>query len=120
MGKDSFLNDMEVVMRTIFMCSALVLLAGCVQPLNPTFYATDGSKADATITMAYGPLNMMNERVDAAKLEAEGDQVALEKCSSWGYSKAEAFGGVREVCSLVGGYGSCLRANQVIEYQCIK
>ncbi|WP_222149639.1 YecR family lipoprotein, partial [Escherichia coli] len=43
--------------------------------------------------------------------------LAGQKCKTWGYTGAEAFGGQTSTCAQVGAYG-CEMTNVSIEYQC--
>ncbi|MEW6854737.1 YecR family lipoprotein, partial [Salmonella enterica subsp. enterica serovar Isangi] len=43
--------------------------------------------------------------------------LAGQKCNTWGYTGAEAFGGQTSTCAQVVAYG-CEMTNVSIEYQC--
>lgn len=74
--------------RFILVSLAALSLVGCATPKS--WMATDGSRADATVVLSY-EYNAMYEQpvVD----DSQGLQVAIDRCKSWGYTSAEAFGG---------------------------
>lgn len=45
--------------------------------------------------------------------------MATQRCQSWGYQGAEAFGGVTRQCNQFGGFNGCARWTVTKEYQCI-
>ncbi|MDR2893311.1 MAG: YecR-like lipofamily protein [Deltaproteobacteria bacterium] len=76
-------------MKLNFLLAALLVfgLTGCAAP--KTWQATDGSRADAVVELSYEYMVWELPDVD----DAQGMQVALARCKSWGYTSAEAFGG---------------------------
>ena len=92
--------------------SVVVGLSGCA--VAKTYVATGGSRADGTISLSYdyGPF----ERPEVS--EAQGLAEAKQRCAVWGYSNADAFGGVMETCSLYDGFGRCGRRLITKNYQC--
>jgi hypothetical protein len=90
---------------------ALVGLAGCstVSQMD----ATGGSRADGVVRLSfeYGAFNKV--KID----EATALQTARDRCHTWGYKDAEAFGGVTRQCNGSNAYG-CLHWIVTKEYQC--
>lgn len=89
----------------------MIALAGCATA--KTWQATGGSRADGVVRLSYQYGLFEQPEVD----EAAGQQIAVERCAVWGYTGAEAFGGVTEACN---GYGSsgCTSWLVTKEYQC--
>ena len=85
--------------------------------------AVGGSKADATVIMAYdqGPL----ESVTPNWLDAQRD--ALKRCNAWGYSRVEQFSGIESLCTEIGRGlaingtlpGQCARHHVRKTFQCL-
>ena len=90
----------------------LVVLAGCGTVSQMT--ATGGSRADGIVRLSYeyGSFNKVN--ID----EATALRTAQERCRTWGYKDAEAFGGVTRQCQASNMYG-CMRWTVTKEYQCV-
>lgn len=88
------------------------LVAGCaatrvsLQPLS-------GSKADGTVVLGleYGGFQRVEWQWD------QGQQVAQQRCSAWGYSGAQRFNDGMQTCIQWNSYG-CLRYRLTVEYQC--
>ncbi len=72
-----------------------------------------GSRSDGTVKLAYEHGEFQRPQVD---WEA-ANQTATERCSAWGYSRAEAFGGGLSECSAYNQYG-CYHWIVTITYQC--
>ena len=91
---------------------AVVTLTGCAR-VEPSTVAVGGSRADATVAIQYGP------SPQAPNLgETNMKDLAVKKCSVWGYSNADAFGGARRTsCAQFWGQ-NCLSYNWEAEYQC--
>ena len=100
-------------MRNILLTCAVLALSACAQePVTP--FDISGSKAAGTITMG-GTINSIQEiEWDA------GDEIALRKCQSWGYSGVEAFAGTRQRCLVMSGglFSSCQSWEVTRDYQC--
>ena len=98
--------------KIIAVILAVSSLAGCA--VNKEMVPMGGSKADGTVRMGYTvgqfeqPVVNINQ---AAALDAQ-------KCKTWGYDGAEAFGGQTRQCAQTDGFGSCVMANVSVEYQC--
>lgn len=90
-----------------------LLLVGCATTKD--WSATGGSRADGTVRLSYefGPFEKpeLNEQ--------QAVTLAAQRCKTWGYTGAEAFGGATSVCNLPsGGFGGCSRWLVTKEYQC--
>lgn len=58
-----------------------------------------GSRADATVKLSYE----YDPRTEIPQVnEAQAFESAQKRCSSWGYSDVEAFGGVIDLCTQFG------------------
>ena len=99
-------------MKQIALLTFAVALAGCAgAPVIP--FDIGGSKADGTVVMG-ATIGAFSGPVEWES--AEGD--ALRRCEAWGYSKVEAFTGIRTRCLRQGTYG-CMEEEQSRTYQCI-
>lgn len=97
----------------ITLLAIAVLLTGCATAKN--WSATGGSRADGVVRLSYevGAFEkpMLNE--------SEAVSLATSRCQTWGYSGAEAFGGVTRVCNMPGGgFGGCQGWLITKEFQC--
>lgn len=88
-------------------------VAGCSAPKN--FYATGGSRADGVVDVAYDFGRMETPVVD----KRQAYSIARTKCSLWGYSDAEPFGGQVQTCEARSGFGECSSFKVSIKYQCL-
>ncbi|MGQ4591325.1 YecR family lipoprotein [Raoultella ornithinolytica] len=88
-----------------------LLLSGCATKKQMT--PMGGSKADGTVKMGYTVSMFENPVVDLNQAK----DLASQKCKTWGYDGAEAFGGQTSVCAQMGAYG-CNMNNVSVEYQC--
>jgi len=96
-----------------------VVLSGCAGTVNKEWISTGGSRADATVELSYefNPLReipMLNEQ--------QGLDLATLRCRSWGYQRAEPFGGTKKICNnmLYGLFESSCTSNLVTkQYQCL-
>jgi len=91
--------------------AALLALAACATA--KTYTATGGSRSDGTVRLSYEVGMFEAPQVD----EAQGLQVARQRCATWGYSGAEAFGGITTQCTAMGSSG-CMTTLVSKEYQC--
>jgi len=88
----------------------IAFLSGCATTKQLT--ATGGSKGDGTVKMAYEHGLFEAPVVDLK----QGLSAAKKRCTAWGYSGAEAFGGTTKDC--ISGGSSCNRWRVTAEYQC--
>lgn len=97
--------------KSIAYIGAIAALAGCTTVSQMA--ATGGSRADGVVRLSYeaGAFNKIN--ID----EAAALETARERCHTWGYKDAEAFGGVTRQCNSSSMYG-CNRWVVTKEYQC--
>lgn len=100
-------------MRLVILSLLGFFLLGCQTITHMT--AIGGSKSDGTVRLAYEHGIFDEVRIDTN----HAIQTAIEKCSAWGYTNAEAFGGSTSFCTTYNGYGNCIRARVTTEYQCI-
>ncbi|MFA6301658.1 MAG: YecR family lipoprotein [Legionella sp.] len=100
-------------MKKLLLICAL-LLAGCAT--TKTMQAIGGSKADATVKLAYRYGLFEKPMVDWNL----ADKTATQRCAAWGYKKAERFGGSQKSCLAYNGYGNCVEAQVSVTYQCIE
>lgn len=98
--------------KTLIMLVAVALLAGCAT--QKQWSATGGSRADATVKMSYE----YNEFEKPVLNDAEAQAMAEARCKTWGYTGAEAFGGVTRQCNAPGGFGGCGQYLVTKEFQC--
>ena len=97
----------------IFSIGFIILLSSCQTVKYIT--ATGGSKADATVKLSY-----QYGQFDQVKIDTNhAIQIAIKRCSVWGYTSAEAFGGSTSICQEYNRYGNCVRTLVTTEYQCI-
>jgi len=87
------------------------LFQGCAT--QKTLIPTGGSRADGTIKLSYEYSRFEHPQIDLA----QGEIAAKQRCSLWGYSGAEAFGGVVSNCINSSNNG-CNRWSATVEYQC--
>ncbi len=105
-------------MKTLFtrplLAASLCLLAvGCAT--TKEWSAIGGSRSDGTIKLSYeyGPFEVPQVS------EEQAVKLASTRCSTWGYTGAEAFGGFTRVCNAPDGMGGCNRWLVTREYQCL-
>jgi hypothetical protein len=89
-----------------------VLMTGCA--VNKDWSATGGSRADAVVRLSYE----LQEMEKPVLNEQQAVNLATRRCKSWGYSGAEAFGGVTRQCNATGGFSGCSQWTVTKEYQC--
>jgi hypothetical protein len=88
------------------------LLSGCA--VTKEWSATGGSRADGVVRLSYEAHEM-----EAVQLnEAQAVSLAAQRCKTWGYSGAEAFGGVTRQCNKFGGFSGCAQWMVTKEFQC--
>lgn len=106
-------GDGEFMKKFIYGGVALLMLAACAE-VAKTPVAVGGSRADASVIMAYDVAMFENVTPDWAT----ASKSAQARCKVWGYPGASAFEGTREQCHAYNGYGNCLRATISKTYQC--
>ena len=85
---------------------------GCSVPV--TAVPVGGSRADATITMAYEYDEFDIPVLDPAQMHND----AKARCQGWGYTDAQAFAGVVRDC-IRRGEISCFRWRVSVQFQCL-
>ncbi len=92
--------------------AAAVSLTGCTAAKE--WSATGGSRSDGVIRLSYEYHMFEVPQVD----EQQGLELAKSRCSAWGYTGAQAFGGQTQLCNnpSSSGCGSWLVTR---EYQCL-
>lgn len=98
--------------RMTLACLAILGLAGCATPID--WAATGGSRADGTVKLSYEHSDFQTPQLS----ESQAVSLASRRCQTWGYTGAEAFGGVTRQCAQGGGFGACARWMVTKEYQC--
>lgn len=91
--------------------AALMTLGACATA--KTWQATGGSRADGTVRLSYEFSMFESPVVD----EAQAQVLAAQRCAVWGYSGAEAFGGVTRQCTQPSSSG-CQTTLVTKEFQC--
>ena len=91
------------VMRLVIVSTLVsaLLLSGCAT--TKSWSATGGSRADATVRLSYEYTAFEKPNVD----EMQALNLATARCKTWGYTGAEAFGGIIRQCNMPGGMGGC-------------
>jgi hypothetical protein len=89
----------------------MLALAACATAKSYT--ATGGSRSDGTVRLSYEVGMFEVPTVD----ENQGLQLARQRCATWGYTGAEAFGGTTSQCTSMGSSG-CMVTLVTKEYQC--
>lgn len=98
---------MKIVTFTLIAIS----LTACAVTLTPQ--ATGGSRADGTVEFTYSYGSLQVPTVDWATADVQ----AVQRCSTWGYTGADRFGGGVQECSSF-YQGSCNAYNVTVTYQC--
>lgn len=94
-----------------FILFSIIIIGGCA--VQKELVPTGGSRADGTVKLSYE-----YGIFEAPTLNAQqGMRAAQQRCSSWGYKNAEAFGGSTKSCINISNSG-CNRWLVTIEYQC--
>ncbi len=104
---------------TVFVFGLLFAsIIGCAKPVHKDWFAMGGSKSDATVKLGVS-WNPNTEQPETSRQQA--DSLAAQKCRTWGYEGAEAFGSVNQHCTNLQytGYGPiCYQMQAEVQYQC--
>lgn len=101
--------------KMIALISAVLLSQSACYTPNPTWAAVGGSRADGTVRIAYEQGEFSNQ----SPMMEDGRRLAARRCSSWGYSDAEAFGGaIRKCIRGPGVLTNCALYQITFEFQC--
>lgn len=91
---------------------AALSLYGCA--VQKQMVPTGGSRADGTVKLSY-EFGMF----EVPKIDNEQALVlAKQRCSAWGYTGAEAFGGATKQCTNGSAYSGCNTWMVTVEFQC--
>lgn len=96
---------------SLLLVSSSLLLTGCA--VEKQLIPTGGSRADGTVKLSfeYGAF-------EVPKLDTtQALTLAQQRCSAWGYTGADPFGGGIKRCTFGNAYG-CNRWLVTYEYQC--
>lgn len=88
------------------------MLSGCA--VTKDWSATGGSRADGVVRLSYEIGEMENAQLN----ESQAVRLAAQRCKTWGYSGAEAFGGITRQCNMRGGFSGCAKWMVTKEFQC--
>ena len=94
---------MKKLIVTVFIAATL---SGCA--VQAKYYGVSGSKADGTVSIGYDGSSYTITKQNLP----EAQQLAAAKCRIWGFTDAEAFGGVKT--QRVNEYAY----QGIIEFQC--
>lgn len=100
-------------MRSIIMLLLIASITACATVKVPQ--PTGGSRADGTVDLSYQYGMFEEPQIDWIAAE----NAATQRCSAWGYSGAEAFGGQTQQCQKFNGYGNCIQQHVTVSYQCL-
>lgn len=101
-------------MNKILLAACLVAIcSGCATTKD--WAATGGSRSDGVVRLSYSQGEFESVTVN----ENQGVDLATRRCATWGYTGAEAFGGVTKQCNQMGGFGGCANWTITKEYQCL-
>lgn len=92
---------------------ALLAASLCACAVNMPYSAIGGSRSDGTVKLGIEYAPLVVPRPD----ETQGANLAAQRCATWGYSGAEAFGGTLTSCARP-SMGGCNAYLLIKEYQC--
>lgn len=94
------------------LAAAMIFTNGCVTTKD--WAATGGSRADGVVRLSYEIGAMEQAQLN----ESQAIALATKRCATWGYTGADAFGGVTRQCNQPGGFGGCTNWVVTKEFQC--
>ncbi|KID56861.1 hypothetical protein JF50_13265 [Pseudoalteromonas luteoviolacea] len=100
-------------MKKALMVSLVALFATGCMSTQKDWSATGGSKSDGTVKLSYQYGLFESPTVN----EEQAIRLASKRCQAWGYSSAEAFGGITKNCNSPSANG-CNSWLVTKEYQC--
>jgi hypothetical protein len=107
------MKDQPSNFKATLMVLLTIFINGCA--VQETLQATGGSKADGVVALSYEyskfEVPTLNPR--------QGEEVAKQRCASWGYGGAEAFGGSTRQCTERSAFAGCSAWLVTFKYQCI-
>lgn len=98
-------------LQMIAAAAAVVALSGCA--VQKTLVPIGGSRSDGIVRLAFTVAMFEKPIVN----EQQGADAARQRCSAWGYSDAESFGGRTVQCINMTPQG-CNEWQVTVEYQC--
>lgn len=104
---------MAIAVRTLAGLIVLLALNGCAT--HREWLVTGASRADATVDLSYERNEFQSVQMDMQ----EGERIATQKCSVWGYKGAEALGSEKSTCTSRRGFGNCGSRTVTVQFQCI-
>jgi len=99
--------------KLIAVAATVLALSGC--STTKEWAATGGSRSDGVVRLSYVHGGFEKPVLS----EAQAVALATKRCSTWGYTGAEAFGGTTSQCNQPGGLGGCVQFIVTKEYQCL-
>lgn len=90
------------------------VLTGCATATSKDWSATGGSRADGVVRLSFEYTEFETPVLN----EGKALELAGQRCKSWGYTGAEAFGGSTKNCNMRGGWSGCASWLVTKEYQC--
>jgi hypothetical protein len=96
----------------IIAATMLTFVTGCATQKD--WSATGGSRADGVVRLSYEKGEFEQPKLS----EEQAVKIATQRCKTWGYTGAEAFGGVTRQCNTAGGFSGCANSLITKEYQC--
>lgn len=100
------------IVKLVTLIAGIAAFTGCAVTKTPQ--PTGGSKADGIVELSYEHGSMQSVTLN----KEEALVKARERCQSWGYEDAEAFGGQKRQCQSGNAYG-CNRWFVTLTYQCL-
>lgn len=92
--------------------AVMAFTSGCMTTKD--WAATGGSRADGVVRLSYEIGAMEQAQLN----ESQAIALATKRCATWGYTGADAFGGVTRQCNQPGGFGGCTNWVVTKEFQC--
>ena len=99
-------------MKSSLILVAALTLSACAT--TKTLVPTGGSRADGFVRLSYEYGMFERPIVD----RDQAAHTATARCTAWGYSSAQDFGGDESTCIAVNGYGNCIGWRVTVVYQC--
>ena len=93
------------------MIGVVAVLAGCA--VQKDWVPISGSRADGTVKLAFEYGGFEEPQVNREQAISE----ATKRCSAWGYTAAEPFGGTMRHCTAWNAYG-CISYRVEATFQC--
>jgi len=110
-GYDFSTSERESMRALTIATAAALLLSGCAVEKN--WVATGGSRSDGVVRLSFEVGEFEIPQLN----EQQAVNLATQRCRTWGYRGAEAFGGVTRQCNQGSGR-SCGQWIVTKEYQC--